>query len=605
MTTLQPEALAFELQLTSRICDVIGSERAKLVKTLISEERWVELVSLDIDPSEYEDPGAFADDYLVTKILSKSVNVPTGIDTAQVCLDSFHESERHCTLSSQRIMDRVQNLEWFQRFRSEVGYMLGELTPERLNGIIPKCRNGGGVVVGVSGDGLVPSDKYDRIPTVTPDLLPFAYTIMGDSHKEYRPQVSVVNGGRFFMVPKNAKTDRGCATETSEGQKLQQGIGRELREVLRKFGVDIRDQTRNRRMARTAKTAGRVTIDLKTASDLICIGLIVCGFPYRWAHLLSLARSPMLEVPVCSGSKDYMWVDLQKFCTMGNGFTFPLQSLIFLALARVTVPAALWDEISVYGDDIIVPVEFSDQYIRRLEALGFKVNHKKSCLAGRFFESCGHDYFDEVNVRPFYLHQEPGNPIPYPVAAANGLRLWCQRRLFGGGCDIRFKDIWQWIYDQAPRAWQTCRVPPSLGNQGFLSTREEWLTLLDSMDRKPSWGRDGWEGDAVRRIGVEPSEVVDKRSYGVLLNALAHNERRPAAPKRFDHLASAKDGGQYSFVYLKLVPPKRGCSGPPNLVANTTGVSRGVEICRGYLRLARPSKALVLLKHWDQGLAWL
>jgi len=90
---------------------------------------------------------------------------------------------------------------------------------------------------------------------------------------------------------------------------------------------------------------------------------------------------------------------LEKFSSMGNGFTFPLESLIFWALAS----AASDDIVTVYGDDIICAVKDVELIIKVLEACGFAINKGKSFWSGPFRESCGSDYYRGIDVRPVYV----------------------------------------------------------------------------------------------------------------------------------------------------------------------------------------------------------
>jgi len=60
-------------------------------------------------------------------------------------------------------------------------------------------------------------------------------------------------------------------------------------------------------------------------------------------------------------------------------------------------------KISVYGDDLIYPIEALEDVRAGLEFFGFTVNKEKSFSTGNFRESCGKDYFFGRNVRPFYL----------------------------------------------------------------------------------------------------------------------------------------------------------------------------------------------------------
>jgi hypothetical protein len=131
------------------------------------------------------------------------------------------------------------------------------------------------------------------------------------------------------------------------------------------------------------------------ASDLISTEVVYHLLPIDWAAALAYGRSSHCEV-------EGEVVKLQKFSSMGNGFTFPLESLIFYALAK----AACDDEndaVSIYGDDIIVPTEKYQRVVSALHAAGFEVNLSKSYHSGPFRESCGKDYYLGVDIRPFYL----------------------------------------------------------------------------------------------------------------------------------------------------------------------------------------------------------
>jgi len=86
---------------------------------------------------------------------------------------------------------------------------------------------------------------------------------------------------------------------------------------------------------------------------------------------------------------------------MGNGYTFPLETLIFWAIARTCVRSG--GIVSVYGDDIIVPSEDYEQLCYVLRAAGFSPNKTKSFSTGPFRESCGADYFYGIDIRPTYV----------------------------------------------------------------------------------------------------------------------------------------------------------------------------------------------------------
>jgi hypothetical protein len=55
-------------------------------------------------------------------------------------------------------------------------------------------------------------------------------------------------------------------------------------------------------------------------------------------------------------------------------------------------------KVRVYGDDIIVPVEFALAVHDELENFGFRVNVDKSFWTGKFRESCGKEYYDGHDI---------------------------------------------------------------------------------------------------------------------------------------------------------------------------------------------------------------
>jgi hypothetical protein len=97
------------------------------------------------------------------------------------------------------------------------------------------------------------------------------------------------------------------------------------------------------------------------------------------------------------------------FSTMGNAFTFPLQTAIFTSIVRsvyrcLHIPIIPGEDgnFGVNGDDIIV-TKAADPYVRlMLKAFGFTVNDKKSHSVGFFRESCGGDYYHGHGIRGVY-----------------------------------------------------------------------------------------------------------------------------------------------------------------------------------------------------------
>ena len=202
-----------------------------------------------------------------------------------------------------------------------------------------------------------------------------------------------ITAGNLAFVPKNATTFRSIVVEPCLNGFAQSGIGDLIARKLRSVGVDIKNQKLNQELALLGSLYGDLaTIDLSSASDTIARELVRFLVPEDWYVLLAAFRTS--EVAYRGQT-----IALEKFSSMGNGFTFPLETLIFWALVRATVPHGV---VNAYGDDIICPSQNFDEVVRVLEHAGFSINRKKSYASGPFRESCGCDYYHGINVRPFY-----------------------------------------------------------------------------------------------------------------------------------------------------------------------------------------------------------
>lgn len=209
----------------------------------------------------------------------------------------------------------------------------------------------------------------------------------------------IVTSGKLKFVPKNAKTYRSIVVEPTLNTLLQAGTGDYMTSRLLRAGIDIRDQSKNQRLARVGSVTDQLaTLDLHAASDSISTQLVKFLLPEEWFDWLNAIRSHSATL---NGSR----FDLQKFSSMGNGFTFPLETLIFWALTASACEGNV-DSVSVYGDDIICPRERSDDVVDILTMCGFKINLEKSFVEGPFRESCGCDYYKGIDIRPFY-QKEP------------------------------------------------------------------------------------------------------------------------------------------------------------------------------------------------------
>jgi hypothetical protein len=209
----------------------------------------------------------------------------------------------------------------------------------------------------------------------------------------------VVEPAKLIFVEKNAKTDRPICVEPLLNGFVQLGIGSFLKERLRvRAKQDLSDQSRNQRLAEEASVTGHLaTIDLSSASDTLAFSVVFDLLPEEWVDLLASCRTGHM-------SYDGREYELEKFSSMGNGYTFELESLIFWALSSACTALSGGDQdtVSVYGDDIIVPVKAVDLLMATLTWCGFNLNREKSFWTGKFRESCGADWLDGDAVRPVF-----------------------------------------------------------------------------------------------------------------------------------------------------------------------------------------------------------
>ena len=245
--------------------------------------------------------------------------------------------------------------------------------------------------------GTVPACSSELAPALTSvwDALPtWAQTL-----KDVGPLPVVIHPGKVVFVPKNAKEDRSVMVEPSLNTLFQGGIGSYMAERLRRVGIDIRDQTANQRAALRGSLDGSLaTIDLSSASDTVAKELVFDLLPPDWYFLLARFRT---GTALFEGAT----ITLEKFSSMGNGFTFPLETLIFYALTYGVCRelGISHKEVLAYGDDIICPTDAAPVLNEVLLSCGFLPNKEKSFSEGPFRESCGADYLNGIDIRPVYI----------------------------------------------------------------------------------------------------------------------------------------------------------------------------------------------------------
>jgi len=342
-------------------------------------------------------------------------------------LSVFRSAEHRCSWVNRRFkcFERVRSPDEqaLQSARAYISYVLGPLF---LEDVWEGCGFSAGASLGVHGDRTNLARKLQsEVWTVTPGAYYYASAAMktdihvmellnGSSghgpffcvdpeafNRAFASKAKLVEHNKISFVPKDARVFRTIATEPLLNGYLQKGVDVLMRKRLKRVGIDLRDQTRNQEFARKGSLddgpEGYCTIDLSSASDSVSIELCRNLLPPDWFDFLNSIRSHSYKL------KGEVF-PYHKFVSMGNGFCFPLETLIFSALswaagARLSGHA----HFCAYGDDLIVQRTSFGELTRLLGVCGFKLNRKKTFSKGPFRESCGADWYCGVDVRPLIL----------------------------------------------------------------------------------------------------------------------------------------------------------------------------------------------------------
>lgn len=214
--------------------------------------------------------------------------------------------------------------------------------PDGTESILTLSRIYEGLNVGPgSSIGAPETDFYTKLATSTLTTTdPGLYVLYRDAiardpiwsgmeHSRFKERgISIVESSRLSFVPKTTVISRTICTEPILNMMFQKGIGLAIEKRLRsKVGIYLSTQPQiNSKLAQVGSLTGRFgTIDLSSASDSISLSLCKEILPKQCFDLLLRARCPSTTIP--SGEK----VDLHMISSMGNAFTFPLQTLIFVA----------------------------------------------------------------------------------------------------------------------------------------------------------------------------------------------------------------------------------------------------------------------------------
>jgi len=408
---------------------------------------------------------------------------------------------------------------------------------------------------GATADKLTGNGKYKQTtwPARLEKIFPSRdYLLPNDRYFDRLDEVDIIEPGsetpvKVISVPKTLKTPRIIAVEPVAMQYVQQALLDVILKALKRDDILNRflgfdDQVPNQDMARKGSLNGDLaTLDLSEASDRVSNQHVRALLePTPILHMaVDACRSRKADVP------GHGVIRLAKFASMGSALTFPMEAMVFLTMVFIGIERELnttldrrtlkrfVDQVRIYGDDIIVPVDYVHSVVSVLTDFGLIVNTGKSFWTGKFRESCGREYYEGndvsiVKVRHMFpTRRQDATEVISMISLRN--------QLYMSGC------------------WQTCRwlderitqiikhypvVLPSSPVQGRYSflgyeTQYEHPTLHSPLVR----------GYVVH--SVPPSDKLD--DMGALLKYLLKRGRMPSADSR--HLERA---GRPQSVNIKL-----------------------------------------------------
>jgi len=342
---------------------------------------------------------------------------------------------------------------------------------------------------------------------------------------------NIVTGNRLSFVPKQRDISRVICVEPTLNMFAQLGLASILEARLKSyFGIDLSTQPeKNRELARLGSQFGTYfTVDLSSASDSMSLKMLRALLPRDTLAWFEILRSPKCTLP--SGEQ----VDMNMISTMGNGFTFPLQTILFASIVSACQDFHSLERdgrrvdskrgFGVFGDDIVAESHLYRDVVRLLTLCGFVVNADKSFSEGPFRESCGGDFHLGFPVRGVYV-KALSTPQERAVVL-NRMHHWssitgvylseCTSMLFK---TIPKRFVPYWENDDAG-----IKVPMSLIRKPIWSKRthsiiyRKWVNLPRRLRIR------GWESLAMKKRIYNP--------YGLSIAFLAGHIRSESIPVR-------------------------------------------------------------------------
>lgn len=359
-------------------------------------------------------------------------------DADRLALEKFIAADIRCG-NWELLVENLQDEYLVGTFRDELCRFFDPLADLSIESLFAQGYAGPGASVGARGEDFY-TKFFDSTLTCTSNQL-YKSFVNSVSRNDlwYDAEIQrllnghsdadIVKGSKLSFVPKTEHISRCICVEPSLNMFYQLGLKGVLEARLKHaFSIDMSVQPEyNRKLARIGSNYGCfATIDLESASDTISIKMLREFLPKHIMSWLLSLRSKEVLLPDQSSRV------LNMISSMGNGFTFPLETILFTCATAAAYKVCGVDlqvntmgrigNFAVFGDDIIVKTECFYAVKRLLNLLGFRVNADKTFHEGPFRESCGADFYFGTDVRGVYIKSL--KTLESRFVAINRLNQW-------------------------------------------------------------------------------------------------------------------------------------------------------------------------------------
>jgi len=403
----------------------------------------------------------------------------------KAAIQSYIECERYVKAN-----DAQRSSEDNSHFRSASARLFGRILSV-VESELQQWRNVPKHGPGKTADRLSANQKYtqsvwtDRLEAFFPAgefLIPnwrFREDLDGVTYLEPGKEVPA----QLVSVPKTHKTPRLIAIEPTAMQYTQQSLAELLVEKLEGGDdnplpnlIGFTDQSLNRDLARKGSRDGTLaTLDLSEASDRVSNQLVL--MMTSWLPVLSgslqACRSRKVDVPGHGVQR------VAKFASMGSAVTFPIEAMVFATIVLIGIERQLNRRLShsqivsemgrvrIYGDDIIIPVEYALSVVSALQDFGLVVNTGKSFWTGKFRESCGGDFYNGVDITPIRVRRQLPTQRRQAQELVSAVSLRNQLYLSGSWRGAAYLDAYLTRIIPMPRVTTTSPVLGRVSHLGY------------------------------------------------------------------------------------------------------------------------------------------